>query len=109
MTENMVILTEDNFEKEVSSAEGGPILVDFWATWCGPCRMVAPVLEKLAVELKGKARIGKLDVDQNPSIAARFGIQSIPTLLVFKNGKIVDQIVGAQSREVISAMIGRHA
>ena len=109
MTENMVILNEDNFEKEVSSAEGGPILVDFWATWCGPCRMVAPVLEKLAVELKGKARIGKLDVDQNPSIAARFGIQSIPTLLVFKNGKIVDQIVGAQSKEVISAMINRHA
>ncbi|HEY3176142.1 MAG TPA: thioredoxin [Candidatus Polarisedimenticolia bacterium] len=109
MTNNMVILNDSNFEAEVSSTDGGPILVDFWATWCGPCRMVAPVLEKLADELKGKVRIGKLDVDQNPATAARFGIQSIPTLLVFKKGKIVDQIIGAQSREVITAMINRHA
>jgi len=108
MTENMVILTDGNFETEISRQEGGPILVDFWATWCGPCHMVAPVLEKLAAELKGKTRIGKLDVDQNPGTAAKFGIQSIPTLMLFVNGKVVDRMVGAQSREAIAAMISRH-
>jgi len=109
MSENIIILNDGNFETEVARVGAGPILVDFWATWCGPCRMVAPILEKLATEVTGRARIGKVDVDQNPATAAKFGIQSIPTLLLFKNGKPVDQIVGAQSREAIAAMINRHA
>jgi len=109
MSENVVTLSDGNFESEINKSDGGPILVDFWATWCGPCRVVAPLLEQIAEEMKGKVRIGKLDVDHNPATASQFGIQSIPTLLLFKNGKVVEQIVGAQSKEVISGMIGRHS
>ena len=109
MAQDMVILSDQNFESEIQSSDGGPILVDFWATWCGPCRMVAPVLERLAAELKGKVRVGKLDVDQNPATAAQYGIQSIPTLMLFKDGKRIDVMVGAQPREAIAAMLSRHA
>jgi len=104
----MIVLTDTNFDEEVGNKEGGPLLVDFWATWCGPCRAVAPVLEALSAEYKGKARIGKLDVDHNPNTAARFGVMSIPTLLLFKGGEVADKIVGAQSRETIAGMIQRH-
>jgi len=109
MSDNIIVLNEKNFETEVSRADAGPILVDFWAAWCGPCRMIAPILEKLASEITGRARIGKVDVDQNPAMAAKFGIASIPTLMLFKNGKPVDQMIGACSREAITAMINRHA
>ena len=109
MAQDMVILSDQNFESEIQSNDGGPILVDFWAAWCGPCRMVAPILEKLATEMKGKVRVGKLDVDQNPATAAQYGIQSIPTLMLFKDGKRIDVMVGAQTREVIAAMLSRHA
>lgn len=95
-----IIITDRNFAEEVESSPL-PVLVDFWAAWCGPCRMIAPVIEKLAQELSGKARVGKLDVDQNQITAARFRVQSIPTLLVFKDGREVDRIVGAQSKEAI--------
>jgi thioredoxin 1 len=108
MSQDITILDDRNFAAEIARTDGGPVLVDFWATWCGPCRMVAPVLEKLATEMKGRARIAKLDVDQNPATAAQFGVRSIPTLILFKDGKPVDQVVGAQSREAISAMIGKH-
>ena len=108
MSDNLVILSDGNFDSEIQKTEAGPILVDFWATWCGPCRVVAPILEQIAVDLKGKVRIGKLDVDQNPATASQFGIQSIPTLVLFKNGRVVDQMIGAQSREAIAGMIGRH-
>jgi len=108
LSDNFVILSDGNFDNEIQKSDAGPILVDFWATWCGPCRVVAPILEQIAVDLKGKVRIGKLDVDQNPATASQFGIQSIPTLVLFKNGRVVDQMIGAQSREAIAGMIGRH-
>lgn len=89
-----VTLTDDSFEEEVLQSDL-PVLVDFWAEWCGPCRMVAPVVEELADEYEGKAKIGKVDVDSNPQISTKYGIRSIPSLLIFKNGEVVDQIVGA--------------
>ena len=108
MSTDMIVLTDATFNEEIEKAEGGPILVDFWATWCGPCKAVAPILEKLSAEYKGKARIGKLDVDSNPATAAKYGVMSIPTLLLFKGGKMADKIVGAQPREAIAGMIQRH-
>ncbi|HEX6124766.1 MAG TPA: thioredoxin [Pyrinomonadaceae bacterium] len=95
-----ILFTDRNFADEVERSPL-PVLVDFWAAWCGPCRMVAPAIEKLATELSGRVRVGKLDVDKNQTTAARFRVQSIPTLLIFKNGREVERIVGAQSREAI--------
>jgi thioredoxin 1 len=89
-------LTDDSFENEVLNAESNkPVLVDFWAEWCGPCKMVGPVVEELAEEFEGKAKVGKVDVDSNPETSTKYGIRSIPSLLIFKNGEVVDQIVGA--------------
>jgi len=93
-------LTDDNFESEVL-ASGTPVLVDFWAEWCGPCRMIAPAVAELAGEYAGKVKIGKLDVDSNQIVAGKFNVRSIPTLLIFKGGKIVDQIIGAVPKQRI--------
>ena len=94
------IFTDRNFADEAEKSPL-PVLIDFWAAWCGPCRMIAPVIEQLAKELVGNVRVGKLDVDQNQMTAARFRVQSIPTMLILKDGREVDRIVGVQSKEAI--------
>ncbi len=92
--------TDSNFEQEVLK-EQGLVLVDFFAVWCGPCKMMAPIMDKLAEAYKGKVKIGKLDVDENQQVGEKYGIQSIPTLIFFKNGELVDKVVGFQSEEAL--------
>ncbi len=91
-------LTENNWEEEVLNSDI-PVLVDFWAPWCGPCRMVAPIVSEIAEEYAGKLKVGKLNTDEESGIAVRYGIMSIPTLMIFKNGEVADQIVGAVPKE----------
>jgi thioredoxin 1 len=98
-----IILTDSNFEQTLK--ENSLLVVDFWAVWCGPCRMVAPVIEQLASELAGKVVFGKLNVDENPVISRAFGIQSIPTIAIFKNGKPIDAIIGAVSKSQMQSTI----
>jgi thioredoxin 1 len=93
-------LNDANFDQIINS--GKPVLVDFWAEWCGPCKMIGPVVEELANDYDGKAVIGKLNVDENPNVTARFGVRNIPTLLVFKGGQIVDKQVGAVPKSVLN-------
>ncbi len=99
-------ITESNFEEEILRSKV-PAIVDFWATWCGPCRMISPIVDQIATETAGVAKVGKVDVDSNQNLAARFNVKSIPTLLFFKNGEHVDTIVGATSKENILARLKR--
>lgn len=92
--------TDDNFETEVINSDQ-PVLIDFWAVWCGPCRMIAPIVEELSNEYEGKIKIGKLDVDENQQTSIKYGVRSIPTLLIFKSGKVVDTIIGAVPKNMI--------
>lgn len=98
-------VTDETFESETKS---GVVLVDFWAPWCGPCKMIAPVLDELDAELGDKVKIIKIDVDENQETAAKFGIMSIPTLLLFKDGEVVDKVVGFQPKEVLAARLNSH-
>jgi thioredoxin 1 len=100
------VVTDGSFAREVLAASSSqPVLVDAWAEWCGPCRTIAPALDQLAAESNGRYKIAKLNVDENPVIAHQFSIRSIPMLLIFKNGKLVDQIVGAQPKQAIAARL----
>jgi thioredoxin 1 len=98
-----LVLTDSTFEQTILSDK--PVLVDFWAEWCGPCRMIGPVVEELATDYEGKAIVAKLNVDENPETTARFGVRSIPTLLVFKNGQVVDKQVGAVPKSVLASKL----
>ena len=101
----MLEVTKENFAAEVESSET-PVLLDFWASWCGPCRMLAPVVEELAGEFEGKVKFGKVNVDEQPELAMRYGVQSIPTLILFRGGEPVNASVGVVPADSIRAMLG---
>jgi thioredoxin 1 len=106
VNKDVVVLTDDNWKKEVTEAEG-PVLVDFWAEWCPPCRMIAPSIDALATAYSGRVKVGKLNVDESPAVAQAFGVRSIPTLLVFNGGKVADQQIGAVPQGRIAEMLER--
>ena len=100
----MLVLTKDNFKQEVLDSQI-PVLVDFWAVWCGPCRMLAPTVEELAKEYEGKVKVGKVNVDDEGELAMQFRISSIPTLMLFKNGKVAETMIGVRPKEQIAAVL----
>ena len=103
----VVTITDDNFEEEISSSET-PVLVDYWATWCGPCKLVGPLVEEIATEFEGKLKVGKLDVDDNQASATKQNVMSIPTLLIFVEGQVVGQHVGSLSKTQLTEFIETH-
>lgn len=107
MSENVVELTDANFDGEVLQADQ-PVLVDFWAPWCGPCRMVGPIIEELAGLYAGKVKVGKLNTDNNPVVASKYGIRSIPTILLLKDGQVVGNLLGAMPKAEFQKMIDPH-
>ncbi|MBM3118871.1 MAG: thioredoxin [Chloroflexi bacterium] len=106
MSENITTVDQDSFEKAVLESQT-PVLVDFWAPWCGPCRAVAPIVEELAKEYKGKVEFAKLNVDESPFVASKYGVMSIPTLMLFKGGKPMQHAVGLQPKEQLKKMLDR--
>ena len=106
MAENVMEFDDQNFDSDVLEA-GMPVLVDFWAVWCGPCKAIAPIVEEVANDYSGKVRVGKIDVDSNNRVAMRYGIRSIPTLLLFSGGEVVDQVIGNVGKESIESMLSK--
>jgi thioredoxin len=104
MSDHIHHVTDDSFDPEVLQSQL-PVLVDYWAEWCGPCKMVAPILEELAKDYSGRLKVAKLDIDQNDKMAARFGVRGIPTLMLFKNGAVTAQVVGAKSKSQLTAFL----
>ena len=100
-------ITDSTFKEMVLDSDK-PVLVDFWAVWCGPCRMVGPIVEELAQDFEGKAVVGKVDVDNNQQVSVDYGIRNIPTLLIFKNGEVVDKVVGVAPKEVLAEKLSAH-
>ena len=107
-SDKVVTLTADNFDTEVIQC-ASPVLVDFWAEWCGPCKMIGPMIDQLADENDGKAKIGKVNIDEYQQLAVQYNVQSIPTLLIFKGGQVVEQAVGARSKADLQGMLDSHA
>jgi thioredoxin 1 len=105
---NIVTLTKENFSAEVVKA-AAPVLVDFWAEWCGPCKMIGPVLDELAEEYEGRVKIGKVNIDEQPELATQYGVRAIPTLLLFHQGQVADQMVGLRSKRDLKASFDRVA
>ena len=106
-SDELIEVTDDNFESEILKSDT-PALVDFWAVWCGPCRQIAPTVEALAAEYKGQLKVGKMNVDDHQQVPQKYGIRSIPTLLMFKDGQVVDQIIGAVPRGKLEDAIKKH-
>ena len=106
-SDNVLTLTKDNFKTDILDA-AGPALVDFWAPWCSPCRMIAPVIDEMAAEYAGKVKIGKVNVDENREVAVEYGVMSIPTLVLFKGGQVVDKVVGFKSKNDLKALLDKY-
>lgn len=102
-----LVFTEENFKKEVLDSDK-PVLVDFWAVWCGPCKMLAPTIDQINTEFQGKAKVGKVNVDENQQLAAQYGIMSIPTVMIFKGGKVVEQFIGVNPKGVYVDALNKH-
>jgi thioredoxin 1 len=103
----VIELTDSNFEAEVLKSDV-PVLVDFWATWCGPCRAIAPIIDELAVDYKGKLKVGKVDTDKNSKYAVQLGVSSIPAVFIFKDGKVVDRLIGARPKAAFVSAVSPH-